>query len=97
MRKVIKNADIRSRPVFGRGNNRKYSSEGKIVAEMQDGGGGGAGTMNTAERAGAVAAGAGNANKVWKTDASGNPAWREDEEADVDAITNLEIDSIIVW
>lgn len=78
MKRIIKNADIRSRPVYGRGNNKKYSSEGKIIAEMQEGGGNSSNQLNTAEQAGAVAAGAGNANRVWKTDANGNPAWRNE-------------------
>lgn len=36
---------------------------------------------NTSSRAGYVANPAGAASKVWKTDASGNPGWRDEEKA----------------
>lgn len=48
---------------------------------------------NTAGSAGIVAAGSGNNDKVWKTDGSGVPGWRDDADDDVvvDSVDTLEI------
>ena len=42
---------------------------------------------NTKIASGVVAAGGNNSNKVWKTDGTGNPAWRDDEDTTYSAFS----------
>lgn len=56
------------------GTNITISSNNTISANCPD-----TWHQNTKSQEGYVAAGNGYANKVWKTDASGNPFWRDDD------------------
>jgi hypothetical protein len=51
---------------------------------------------NSATSAGVVAAGGGNPNKVWKTDANGVPDWRDESSSGLTAGTGIDITNGII-
>ena len=58
---------------------RYYSDDKGTWSDWQDcNSGDGTWQQNTASQDGYVLAGSGNASKVWKTDSSGNPGWRNE-------------------
>lgn len=46
--------------------------------------------VNSASSSGVVSAGSGQADKVWKTDASGNPDWRDDDAGEMPPGINMQ-------
>lgn len=48
-------------------------------------------TANSVSADGYVSKGSGHANKVWKTDANGNPGWRDDADTDTHYTNYLQI------